>query len=159
MCAVEEAISLPKWDLRGLVGKHIKYTYNNGWQYELYYKNADTIDYRVLSGRVGGRWVKDQKVHMRHLGEQRYMVNWTEPTGTCVSKVVDMEKREINSVIFFPRWVTNDPNKTIIFQNDHLDLMLLYRDAGPTYPIDVINESGRMDFVEDSGLDNDKVIS
>ena len=31
-----------------LVGKHIIYTYENGWEYEVYYKNKSTIDYRVL---------------------------------------------------------------------------------------------------------------
>jgi hypothetical protein len=44
-------------ELAQFVGKHFIYTYDNGWQYELYVKNAETIDYRIHSGIVGGRWV------------------------------------------------------------------------------------------------------
>lgn len=158
---IEIGYSMPSSDLSGLIGKHVMYTYSNGWQYEVFYKNYGTVDYRVVSGLVGGRLVKGQKVDMRQLakGEQRYMVNWTEPTGTCVSKVVDMEKREVHSVIFFPRWVADVPNKTVCFQNDHLDLMRSYRDAGPTYPIHVVNEYGRMYYIEDCDPDDDHVIS
>ena len=31
-----------------LVGKRLIYMYENGWEYEVYYKNKSTIDYRVL---------------------------------------------------------------------------------------------------------------
>lgn len=43
------------------IGSHMIYTYENGWEYEIYIKNEDTIDYRIHSGMVGGRWVRDQK--------------------------------------------------------------------------------------------------
>lgn len=46
----------PIQDLSGLVGHRFIYTYANGWQYEMYVKNASTIDYRIHSGWwvVGG---------------------------------------------------------------------------------------------------------
>ena len=44
-------------NLAGLIGKHLIYTYDNGWQYEIYVKNATTFSYRIHSGIVGGRWV------------------------------------------------------------------------------------------------------
>ena len=44
-----------------LVGQHFIYTYANGWDYEFYVKNETTMDYRIHSGMVGGRWVKDRK--------------------------------------------------------------------------------------------------
>ncbi|SER36390.1 Phenolic acid decarboxylase (PAD) [Lentzea xinjiangensis] len=50
-----------------LLGKHLIYTYDAGWRYELYVKNATSIDYRIHSGPVGGRWVKDQPVHTARL--------------------------------------------------------------------------------------------
>ena len=31
-----------------LVGKRLMYMYENGWEYEVYYKNKSTIDYSVL---------------------------------------------------------------------------------------------------------------
>jgi phenolic acid decarboxylase len=39
----------------GLIGHRFIYTYANGWQYEMYVKNATTIDYRIHTGHVGGR--------------------------------------------------------------------------------------------------------
>ncbi len=51
-----------KHDLSGFIGKHLVYTYDNGWNYEIYIKNENTIDYRIHSGLVGNRWVKDQQV-------------------------------------------------------------------------------------------------
>jgi phenolic acid decarboxylase len=43
------------------IGSHFIYTYKNGWEYGLYVKNEDTIDYRIHNGRVGGLWIRDQK--------------------------------------------------------------------------------------------------
>jgi phenolic acid decarboxylase len=45
--------------LQGLVGKRFVHIYDSSWRYELYVKNADTLDtldYRIHSGMVGGRW-------------------------------------------------------------------------------------------------------
>ena len=41
-----------KHDLSGFVGKHLVYTYDNGWNYEIYVKNDTTLDYRIHSGIV-----------------------------------------------------------------------------------------------------------
>ena len=35
-----------KHDLSGFIGKHLVYTYDNGWNYEIYVKNGHTLDYR-----------------------------------------------------------------------------------------------------------------
>ena len=67
------------------VGLHMIYTYENGWEYEIYIKNDHTIDYRIHSGMVGGRWVRDQEVNIVKLTKGVYKVSWTEPTGTDVS--------------------------------------------------------------------------
>jgi phenolic acid decarboxylase len=61
----------PPQALDDIVGAHLIYTYANGWRYELYVKDARTIDYRIHSGRVGGRWVRDQQVHLVRLGGER----------------------------------------------------------------------------------------
>ncbi len=57
-------MSFNKNDLSGFVGKSFIYVYDAGWRYELYVKNNSTIDYRVHSGIVAGRWVKDQSVSL-----------------------------------------------------------------------------------------------
>jgi len=121
-------------ELTAFIGKHFIYTYENGWQYEMYIKNARTIDYRIHSGMVGGRWVLDQEAHIVRLSDDIVKVSWDEPTGTTVSMSVDFATRGLHGVIFFPRWIAQNPDLTVYFQNEHLERMRELRDAGPTYP-------------------------
>jgi phenolic acid decarboxylase len=146
-------------ELTAFIGKHIIYTYENGWQYEMYIKGDRTIDYRIHSGMVGGRWVRDQVVHIVRLADNLFKVSWDEPTGTTVSVAMNLAERRLHGVIFFPRWVGEDPKKTVCFQNDHLDLMRTYRDAGPTYPHLVIDEFADITFMEDLGPGDETVIA
>ncbi|WP_380176510.1 phenolic acid decarboxylase [Kineococcus sp. DHX-1] len=150
---------VPPQDLSGIVGHRFVYTYANGWQYEMYVKNATTIDYRIHSGMVGGRWVKDQTVDLVQLDEDGFKVSWNEPTGTSVVVDVMPQRRRLHGTIFFPRWVEEDGSKTVLFQNDHLDRMRAFRDAGPTYPIHVVPEFARITLFEHVGEDNESVIS
>jgi phenolic acid decarboxylase len=147
-------------NLKNIVGKHLIYTYDNGWQYEIYIKNSKTIDYRIHSGIVANRWVKGQQVHLVSLSSSMniYKISWTEPTGTSVSLAINLDERHIHGVIFFPRWVINQPEKTVCFQNDHLDEMHQYRDLGPTYPIEVIDEFANITFIETCQLDDETII-
>ena len=109
-----------KHDLSGFIGKHLVYTYDNGWNYEIYVKNATTLDYRIHSGIVANRWVKDQQAYIVRVGESIYKISWTEPTGTDVSLIVNLGDKLFHGTIFFPRWVMNNPEKTVCFQNDHI---------------------------------------
>ncbi|TKC83017.1 phenolic acid decarboxylase [Trinickia terrae] len=149
---------VPPQDLSGIVGHRFIYTYANGWQYEMYVKNATTIDYRIHSGMVGGRWVKGQKVDLVQL-DDAYKVSWAEPTGTTVCVDIMPGKRRLHGTIFFPRWIANTPEKTILFQNDFLDQMHQFRDAGPTYPAEVVPEFARITLFEHVGADDETVIS
>ncbi|MDR3519096.1 MAG: phenolic acid decarboxylase [Azospirillaceae bacterium] len=146
-------------ELTDFVGQHLIYTYANGWQYELYVKNDRTIDYRIHSGMVGGRWVRDQRVHIVRLGTEIYKISWDEPTGTAVSLGVNLAWRKLHGVIFFPRWIANDPKKTVCFQNEHLDEMTALRDAGPTYPRLVVDEFADITFIEKCRPDDETVIA
>ncbi|GAA4064073.1 phenolic acid decarboxylase [Actinomadura miaoliensis] len=150
---------VPPQDLSGIVGHRFIYTYANGWQYEMYVKNATVIDYRIHSGMVGGRWVKDQQVDLVQLDEDSYKVSWTEPTGTSVSVNVLPRSRRLHGVIFFPHWVMEHPEQTVPFQNDHLDEMHALRDAGPTYPIHVVPEFAKISLFERVGENDETVIS
>lgn len=142
-----------------LVGRHFLYTYDNGWRYEMYVKNPTTIDYRIHSGHVGGRWVRDQAVDLVTLAPDVYKISWAEPTRTCVVVNVMPRLRRLHGTIFFPEWVRVDGQRTVLFQNDHLDEMRSYRDAGPTYPIYVVPEFATITFLEDAGVDDESVIS
>ena len=148
-----------KATLNGIVGKHLIYTYDNGWQYEIYVKDAHTIDYGIHSGMVGGRWVKDQQAFIVALwSDHIFKISWDEPTGTAVSLAVNTARRQLHGVIFFPRWISETPEKTIGYQNEHLDLMRQYRDAGPTYPKQVVDEFATITFLEDCGPHREDVI-
>jgi len=146
-------------ELTVFVGKHIIYTYDNGWQYEIYIKNSTTVDYRIHSGLVGGRWVRDQKAHIARLAEQIYKVSWDEPTGTSVSLTFMLATRTTHGAVFFPNWIANEPLKTVCFQNEHLDEMRAYRDAGPTYPRLVLDEFSTITFLEDCAADDESVVA
>ena len=146
-------------DRSGIVGHRFLYTYATGWEYELYVKNAHTIDYRIHSGIVGGRWVKDQAVDLVALNPQVHKISWTEPTGTSVVVNVLPEERRIHGTIFFPAWVHDRPEDTVLFQNDHLERMRQLRDAGPTYPIEVVAEFAEITLVEWVGTDDEAVIA
>ncbi|MFG2095720.1 phenolic acid decarboxylase [Streptomyces sp. NPDC048612] len=150
---------VPAQDLSGLTGKHFLYTYANGWQYEMYVKNSRTIDYRIHTGMVGGRWVKDQAVDLVRLDSDVYKISWTEPTGTSVSVNVLPAKRLLHGVIFFPHWVHRHPERSVCYQNDHLEQMAKYREQGPAYPICVVPEFAKITFFEDCGENNEDVIA
>ena len=146
-------------ELSGFIGKHVIYTYDNGWQYEIYVKNATTVDYRIHSGIVGGRWVKDQKAHIVRLAEDVYKVSWDEPTGTCVSLAFMFASRKTHGTAFFPNWIAQNPQRTVCFQNEHLDEMRALRDAGPAHPKFVLDEFSTITFVEDCAPDDESVIA
>ena len=150
---------VPNQDLSGIVGHRIIYTYANNWQYEMYVKNATTIDYRIHTGMVGGRWVKDQQVDLVQLDDDVYKISWNEPTGTSVVVNVIPGKRRLHGTIFFPQWIELDGTKTVLFQNDHLDRMRAYRDAGPTYPIYVVPEFATITLFEDVGVDDESIVA
>lgn len=145
--------------LKELLGKHFIYTYENGWQYEIYVKNANTFSYRIHSGMVGGRWVTDQTAHILEIGETVFKLFWDEPTGTNVCVTINLARRQIHGAIIFPRWVADSPEKTICYQNQHIDKMLSYRDAGPTYPKLVVDKMATITFMEDCGPNRDDVIN
>ena len=107
---------------------------------------------------VGGRWVRDQAAHIMRLSDDVYKISWDEPTGTCVSTSFNIKDKIMHGVIFFPRWVAQDPKKTVCFQNEFIARMVAYRDAGPTYPKLVIDEYAPISFMEDCGAANETVI-
>lgn len=150
---------VPNQDLSGIVGHRFIYTYANNWQYEMYVKNATTIDYRIHTGMVGGRWVKDQQVDLVQLDDDVYKISWNEPTGTSVVVNVIPGKRRLHGTIFFPQWIELDGTKTVLFQNDHLDRMRAYRDAGPTYPIYVVPEFATITLFENVGVDDESIVA
>ena len=146
-------------EIAAFVGKHYIYTYDNGWQYETYIKNERQLEYRVHSGIVGGRWVKNQEAHIVRLTEGVFRASWVEPTGTGVSVAVNLVERRVHGTIFFPRWVVEAPQKIAVFQNPHIDRMIAYCDAGPTYPIELVDSFAEITFVEDCARDDEAVIA
>ena len=146
-------------ELKGLIGKHLIYTYENGWQYEIYVRNDHCFDYRIHGGIVKGRYVTEQEAKMVELAEDVYKISWDEPTGTIVSLAINFQRRRLHGAVFFPKWVEDNPQKTVCYQNQNLDKMRAYRDAGPTYPKFIVDEFADITFVEECGPDRDDVIN
>jgi len=152
-------MSFNKHDLSGFVGKSFIYVYDAGWRYELYVKNNSTIDYRVHSGIVAGRWVKGQSVNLVRIESDVYRLSWSEPTGNNVALSLNLRDFIVHGTIFFPRWVMNDPQKIACFQNDHLLEMEAYREAGPVYPVEVVDSFATLIYMRDCGVNNEEVIA
>lgn len=144
--------------LTNILGKHFIYTYDNGWQYEMYVKDPYTIDYRIHSGIVGGRWVRNQDSHIVRLSDEVFKISWDEPTGTSVSVAFNLSERRIHGVIFFPHWIEQNPELTVCYQNEHLEEMRRYRDEKPTYPKFVVDEFAEITFIENAGVGREDVI-
>ncbi|WP_405162117.1 phenolic acid decarboxylase [Nocardia sp. NBC_01499] len=166
MVTSQFATQLPQdnQDLSALLGQHLIYTYSNGWQYELYIKNNDRVDYRVHPSikdvnPLTGRWVKDQKTVIARLGDSMYSIAWNEPTGTCVNLVLDIGQRWVHFTGFLAKWVSDHPERTVVFQNEHLPEIQAYRDTGPIAPQTPANLFGTISYAEDSGIDNEAVIA
>lgn len=145
--------------LQDFIGKHMIYTYDNGWEYEMYVKNEETIDYRIHSGMVGGRWVKDQKADIVEIIAGVYKISWTEPTGTDVSLNFVLEQHLMHGVIFFPKWVHEHPEITVCYQNDYIDVMEASREKYDTYPKYVVPEFATITYVGTPGVNNEQVIA
>ncbi|MCS5422980.1 MULTISPECIES: phenolic acid decarboxylase [Psychrilyobacter] len=145
--------------MKNFIGTQMIYTYANGWEYEIYIKNEDTVDYRIHSGMVGGRWVKEQKMHLVELTKGVYKISWTEPTGTDVSLNFMLEDNKMHGVIFFPKWVHDHSEITVCYQNDYIDLMEESREKYETYPKDVVDEFAAITYVKNVGVNNENIIS
>ncbi|MCD8822299.1 PadR family transcriptional regulator [Staphylococcus gallinarum] len=144
--------------LKDFIGAHMIYTYDNGWEYEMYVKNENTIDYRIHSGMVAGRWVKDQQADIVQIIAGVYKISWTEPTGTDVSLNFVPDQNIMHGVIFFPKWVHERPDITVCYQNDYIDLMETSREKYDTYPKYVVPEFATITYVGQPGTNNEQVI-
>jgi len=145
--------------MKNFIGTQMIYTYANGWEYEIYIKNEDTIDYRIHSGMVAGRWVKDQKMDLVELVEGVYKISWTEPTGTDVCVDFMMKEMKVHGVIFFPKWVEEHPEITVCYQNDYIDLMETSRVKYETYPKHVVTHYADITYAKNVGINNEEIIS
>ena len=146
-------------NLNDFIGTHFIYTYDNGWEYEWYAKNEDTVCYRIHGGMVTGRWVTDQKADIVKLTDGVFKITWTEPTGTDVALDFMPNEKKLHGVIFFPAWVHEHPEITVCFQNEHIDLMEESREKYATYPKLVVPEFARITYMSDAGQNNEDVIS
>ncbi|MCX2187437.1 phenolic acid decarboxylase [Limosilactobacillus pontis] len=145
--------------LDDFLGTHFIYTYDNGWEYEWYAKNAHTVDYRIHGGMVAGRWVKDQEANIVMLTPGIYKVAWTEPTGTDVALDFVPNEKKLYGTIFFPAWVKQHPEITVTFQNEHIDRMHEAREKYDTYPKMVVPEFAHITYIGDAGQNNEDVIA
>ncbi len=153
-------MSFPPQDLSIILGKHIIYTYENGWKYEFYFKNSSINHYRIHSGLVAGRWVTNREVHMTALGHGLIRVNWLEPVGNIVTMVTNLQERWLHSYFLMPQWIIDNPKATVCHEDEFVEEMLKLREQGPTWPMHIAeNAFAEITFLEDVGPDRDDIIT
>ena len=134
----------------GLVGKKIKYRYENGWEYHVFYESEQKVSYEVVSGPFGSRKAS-QKTWSREVAPNVFMVGWYEETGTIVVQMVNLNSMQVTSFAGFPRWVFDNPGVTHGQKEDNLDKIMQMREAGPDAPREIFFESGTIFAVEQIG--------
>ena len=134
----------------GLVGRKIKYRYENGWEYHVFYESEQKVSYEVVSGPFGSRKAS-QKTWSREVAHNIFMVGWYEETGTIVVQVVNLNSMQVTSFAGFPRWVFDNPGVTHGQKEDNLDKIMQLRKAGPDAPREIFFESGTIFAVEQIG--------
>jgi phenolic acid decarboxylase len=130
-----------------LVGKRIKYRYENGWEYPAYYESEQKIEYEVISGPFGGRKAY-QVTHSKEVAPNVVMVGWYEETGTIVVQVVNLNSMQVTSFAGFPRWVFDNPEATRGEKDDRLAQLMHLREKGPDAPREIFFETGAIFAVE-----------
>ncbi|MGY4102777.1 phenolic acid decarboxylase [Nocardia sp. R16R-3T] len=146
-------------DLSGIVGKHLIYAYENGWKFELYVRNPQTIEYRCLMGPMFGRWSKSQAAKLVQLNDDLYKIAWVEPTGATTVLIIWLGERRVHTTISYPQWMLDYPESTLTRCEDNLEAIIADREKGPTYPLTLVGSSGRITFLESRELDDDTVIN
>ncbi|MBF6332221.1 phenolic acid decarboxylase [Nocardia transvalensis] len=112
MTAPTPSPALPVQDLSGLVGAHFIHTHAaTGCIWEVYIRNATTIDYRALGGRLRGRRVLGQTVDLVRLGDDDYRLTWGESIG-CFSLIIRPARRYIHQVVTLLHSTSRDPAPT-----------------------------------------------
>jgi phenolic acid decarboxylase len=148
----------PKYDYKkrrndmphGLIGKKIKYRYDNGWEYHAYYESEQKISYEVVSGPFGSRKA-NQTTWSREVAPNVFMVGWYEETGTIVVQVVNLNSMQVTSFAGFPRWIFDNPGITHGQKDANLTRIMQLREAGPDAPREIFFESGNIFAVEQIG--------
>lgn len=130
-----------------LVGKKIKYRYENGWEYHAYYESEKKIVYDVVSGPFGGRKAY-QITHSKEVAPNVFMVGWYEETGTIVVQVINLNSMKVTSLAGFPRWLFDNPQLTLGEKDDNLAKIRQLREAGPDAPREIFFETGTIFAME-----------
>jgi phenolic acid decarboxylase len=130
-----------------LVGKKIKYRYENGWEYHAFYESEERIVYDVVSGPFGTRKAY-QTTRSREVAPNVFMIGWYEETGTIVVQVVNLNSMEVTSFAGFPRWVFDNPEVTHGEKDSNLTRTKQLREAGPDAPREIFFETGKIFAVE-----------
>ncbi|MET8427151.1 phenolic acid decarboxylase [Nocardia sp. NPDC004860] len=158
--SAEDAAAAPALagDLSGIVGRHLIYAYENGWKFDLYVRNSQTVAFRCLMGPMFGRWSTAQPAKMIQLSGDMYKIAWVEPTGAVTVLIVWLRERRVHTTICYPQWMLDFPESTLGHYEDAIPQIIADRDQGPTYPQTLVASTGRITYLETRGRDDDTVI-
>lgn len=96
-------------DLKGIIGKHVVYTYGGLGTYEAYYQSEDRVVYAIHGGPMKGRY-NYQKAYYQKINDHIYNISWVEETGTVVTTTVDFQQNKVFGYIAFSEghWKFNE---------------------------------------------------
>ena len=132
-----------------LVGKRIKYRYENGWEYHDYNQSESRVSYDVVSGPFGSRHAY-QEPRYAEVAPNVFMVGWYEETGTIVVQVVNLNSMRINSFAGFPKWIFDNPQVSHGNKDDRMGEIMKLREKGPDAPRHIFFVSGKIFSVEEA---------
>jgi phenolic acid decarboxylase len=139
--------SLENHKPHALVGKRIKYRYEGGWEYHVYYESENKISYDVVSGPFGSRKAS-QTTFSKEIAPNVVMVGWYEETGTIVVQTVNLNAMTLTSFAGFPRWLFDNPGLTHGKKEDNAGKIQALRNTLPDAPREVFFESAKIFSVE-----------
>ena len=131
-----------------LIGKKVKYRYENGWEYNVHYESGKKVSYEVVSGPFGSRKAY-QVTYSKEVAPNVVMVGWYEETGTIVVQVVNLNAMQVTSFAGFPRWLSDNPQVSHGKKEDNLEKLKQLQEAGPDAPREIFFETGTIFEVED----------
>jgi phenolic acid decarboxylase len=130
-----------------LVGKKIKYRYENGWEYHVSYESEKKVSYEVVSGPFGSRKAH-QITYCKEVAPNVVMIGWYEETGTIVVQVVNLNTMQLTSFAGFPRWLFDHPEVSHGDKDKNINKLKELRESGSDAPREIFFETGTIYKIE-----------
>lgn len=122
-------------------------------------KKENTIDNRIHSRVVGGRWIKHQKIDLATLTDDIYKISWTKLIETDANISFMPKNNRLHGMILFPKWVYEHLETTSCLQYEFIPLKEESRQKSSIYLKYVASRFTPITDNKNAGLNNENIIS